>query len=287
MWAWRILVLAGLTGVAQPPDWAKRPLFPVDSTTEHRAEFRTLVETRCESFDGRRRYDAVTFGHFLSPKSEDAVVGTSGCEPHSLLFGGSFLLTKREGKWVSLGYHSGVITNQCHKLSTGSGVDFLLCSHVLGAQGSVSRVLRAYDFRTPKRPRILISLAVWNEMRAHDVDAFPVAEQGVIESVSSDDLDGDGLSDISIVARAGRVERTAAERQRFIESRATWAPPLRVPVPGAVGPTRSNTAQRNGRARLPPAVASAADRFTQRHRAYSSLHRHHAAKLSQCDPPYC
>lgn len=70
---------------------------------------------------------------------------------HFFLFGGSFLLTKREGKWVSLGYHAGMITNECHKLTTGSGVDLLFCSHVLGAQGSVSRVLRAYDFRTAIR----------------------------------------------------------------------------------------------------------------------------------------
>lgn len=228
MGAWRIFFVAGLICAAQPADWAERPLFPVDSTTEHRAEFRTLVETPCESTNDRRRFDTVTFGHFLGSKSEDAVVNTFGCEPHSLLFGGSFLLTKREGKWVSLGYHPGMITNQCHILPTGSGVDFLLCSHVLGMQGSVSRVLRAYDFRTPKRPRILFSLAVWNEMRAHDVDAFPVAEQGVIESVDFDDLDGDGVADVSIVARTGRVKRTVAERRRFIASRATWAPPLRV-----------------------------------------------------------
>lgn len=229
MGAWRIFFAAGLICAAQPADWAERPLFPVDSTTEHRAEFRTLVETRCESSDDRRRLNAINLGHFLGPKSEDAVVSTFGCQPHSLLFGGSFLLTKREGKWVSLGYHPGMITNQCHKLPTGSGFEFLLCSHVLGMQGSVSRVLSAYDFRTPKRPRILFSLAVWNEMRAHDVDAFPVAEQGVIESVGFDDLDGDGLSDVSIVARTGRVARTVAERQRFIDSRGTWAPPLRVP----------------------------------------------------------
>ncbi len=229
MGAWRILFMAGLICSAQPPDWTARPLFPLDSSTEHRAEFRALVETPCVYVPDRRRFDTVTFGHFLSPKSEDAVVSTFGCEPHSLLFGGSFLLTKREGKWASLGYHAGMITNQCHKLATGSGVDFLLCSHVMGMQGSVSRVLRAYDFRTPKRPRILFSLAVWNEMRAHDVDAFPVAEQGVIDSVSFDDLDGNGLADVSIVARTGRVERTAAERQRFIDSRGTWAPPLRVP----------------------------------------------------------
>ena len=133
MGAWRILFVAGLICAAQPADWAERPLFPLDSTTEHRAEFQALVETRCESSDDRRRFNAINFGQFLGPKSEDAVVSTFGCEPHSLLFGGSFLLTKREGKWVSLGYHPGVITNQCHKLPTASGVDFLLCSHVLGA----------------------------------------------------------------------------------------------------------------------------------------------------------
>ena len=33
----------------------------------------------------------VTFGHFLSAESEDAVVSMWGCEPHSLLFGGSYV----------------------------------------------------------------------------------------------------------------------------------------------------------------------------------------------------
>lgn len=225
MGAWRVLFVAGLICAAQPADWANRPLFLVDSTRRHQAELQPLVETRCESSADRRRLNAINFGHFLGPKSEDAVVTTLGCEPHSLLFGGSFLLTKREGEWVSLGYHPGVITNHCHKLPTGSGVDFLLCSHVLGGQGSVSRVLRAYDFRTPKRPRVLFSLAVWNEIR--NGDAFPVAAQGVIESVRFDDLDGDGLADISFLTR---IERTNAELQRVIDSHGAWATPLRVPA---------------------------------------------------------
>jgi hypothetical protein len=81
----------------------------------------------------------------------------------------------------------------------------------------------------PKRPRVLFSLAVWNEMRAHDVDAFPNPAQGVMESVDFADLDGDGVGDLSIVARAGKIQRSEAEARRFKESGATWAPALRVP----------------------------------------------------------
>jgi len=37
----------------------------------------------------------VTFGHFLSASSDDAVISTDGCEPHSNNFGASLLLTRR------------------------------------------------------------------------------------------------------------------------------------------------------------------------------------------------
>ena len=227
MRAWVLAVLAGFACWAQPADWAYRPLFSRDAAEG--AEFRPLVETYCSEFHDRRKLRSVTFGHFLGPKSEDAVVSTSGCEPHTLLFGGSYVLTKREGKWVSLGYHAGMITEECHKLETGSGLEFLFCSHVMGAQGSISRVLRAYDFRTPKRPRVLFSLAVWNQMRAQDVDAFPVPSQGMIKSVDFADLDGDGVGDVSIMARLGTIERSDGEARRFKESGGRWVPALRVP----------------------------------------------------------
>ena len=63
--------------------------------------------------------EAVTLGRFLSPTSEDAVLWMTGCEPHSLNFGGTILLTKRSNRWSMLWYKAGVQTARCHKAATG------------------------------------------------------------------------------------------------------------------------------------------------------------------------
>src|ERR1700683_4732320 len=47
---------------------------------------------------------AVTFGHFRSPNSDDAVVSTEGCESHASVRGGSYLATQTGGKWRILWY---------------------------------------------------------------------------------------------------------------------------------------------------------------------------------------
>src|SRR5690348_8335969 len=53
---------------------------------------------------------AVSFGHFTSPGSDDALLSMLGCESHARYFGGSFLLTRRGGKWHLRGYHPRLIT---------------------------------------------------------------------------------------------------------------------------------------------------------------------------------
>jgi hypothetical protein len=42
---------------------------------------------------------AIFLGHFLSPSSQDALVGGFGCESHADGVGGSFLFTRRGFSW--------------------------------------------------------------------------------------------------------------------------------------------------------------------------------------------
>jgi hypothetical protein len=91
----------------------------------------------------------VTFGHFLSVESEDAVVSVWGCEPHSQLFGGSYVMQRRDGTWRVVSYKPGLRTTVCHKVSRSGGRDLLLCYLDDGGQGYFMRTLYLTDLRAP------------------------------------------------------------------------------------------------------------------------------------------
>lgn len=94
--------------------------------------------------------EAVTFGRFLSPTSEDAVLWMTGCEPHSLNFGGTILLTKSSKRWSMLWYKAGVQTARCHKAATHNEREILVCIGTAGGQGNLSTDLYALDLTNPK-----------------------------------------------------------------------------------------------------------------------------------------
>ena len=71
--------------------------------------------------------DAVYYGHFLSPTSEDALLSESGCETHQELFGGAVLLTKRSRLWKMVWYRPGVLTEKCHKVALRDRRETLVC----------------------------------------------------------------------------------------------------------------------------------------------------------------
>src|SRR5579863_1230628 len=50
---------------------------------------------------------AIFLGHFLSPYSEDALIGGLGCASHADSFGGSFLFTKDRSRWRKVRYEAG------------------------------------------------------------------------------------------------------------------------------------------------------------------------------------
>ncbi len=233
-----VFLLVAFKGWSQPADWFEQPIFPSAASDLNNVDVRLLLQTACAGKvyfgGGRDRKEngcltcppgsgdpdylggvalrSVTFGHFVSGASEDAVLGVAGCEPHSHHWGGSFLLTKQAGIWRLQGYQNSLITEQCHKLSTVSGRELLLCSYYFGGQGSMSRSLYLLDFAVPGKPVVKPLLTVWNDMRACRTPAVnkPVL-QSVIESVRFPDLNGDHVPDVSILARTGKVQRSDAE----------------------------------------------------------------------------
>lgn len=56
---------------------------------------------------------AIIYGHFLSSSSEDAVVSGWSAETHPSLWGGTLLLTRRNGDWTPVWYKSAIITHSC------------------------------------------------------------------------------------------------------------------------------------------------------------------------------
>jgi hypothetical protein len=94
--------------------------------------------------------ESVTFGHFLSPASDDAVLWMTGCEPHSENFGGAVLLTTNSGTWSMLWYRPGVQVKRCHKLPLSNGREILVCIGTFGGQGNNFTNIYVEDLLNPK-----------------------------------------------------------------------------------------------------------------------------------------
>jgi hypothetical protein len=92
----------------------------------------------------------VTMGHFLSPTNDDAALSVSGCEPHSMNFGGTVLLTRRSGRWSMLWYKAGVDTSRCHKVSLQDHREILVCTGEYGGQGNIWTALYVEDLSSPE-----------------------------------------------------------------------------------------------------------------------------------------
>jgi hypothetical protein len=92
---------------------------------------------------------AVVYGHFLSATSEDAVVSGWSAETHPLLWGGTLLLTKRNGGWAPVWYKNSVITHSCEKVMTPGKRELLVCEDRDGGMGHILHYVYNVDLRKP------------------------------------------------------------------------------------------------------------------------------------------
>jgi len=77
--------------------------------------------------DQRWGLRSITFGHFVSAGSEDALISGFGCESHADGDSGSFLLSK-DGSWRKVRYLQGMNAFHCKKLTGSDSRDCLVCA---------------------------------------------------------------------------------------------------------------------------------------------------------------
>jgi len=99
--------------------------------------------------DARFHPQGVVFGHFLGPKSEDADVSGFSSEGHPSRWGGTLLLSRRDGKWVPQWYKSALITHSCQKVTLPDGREILLCEDEDGGMGHELHYLYSVDLAHP------------------------------------------------------------------------------------------------------------------------------------------
>lgn len=97
-------------------------------------------------------FRGVHYGHFLSPNSDDAALNGWGGEGHPDFFGGTLLLTKKDGEWRPVWYKSGIISRYCRKLTLGSGRQILICEEQDAGMGHSYHVVYALDLTSPTDP---------------------------------------------------------------------------------------------------------------------------------------
>jgi hypothetical protein len=117
-----------------PSDAAKVPPAQVQGFLEmicpgHASATGCLVCPEETPFSGSPSWDlqTITFGHFLRPTSEDALVFGTGCEPHVNGFSGAYLFTKERSSWRRVWYRAGENASDCKKLTGSDGRDLLVC----------------------------------------------------------------------------------------------------------------------------------------------------------------
>jgi hypothetical protein len=99
---------------------------------------------------GQLAATAIHYGHFTSLDADQALVATTGCEPHSANWGGSMLFTSHQGKWRFDRYLQGAITDNCAALQRTDGRTILVCSRDEGHQSVLTRFLYTTDLLRPK-----------------------------------------------------------------------------------------------------------------------------------------
>jgi hypothetical protein len=146
--------------------------------------------------------ESVIYGSFTRAGVREAVASFSGCEPHSHNFGGSILLEKAPSGWQVESYHPAFISDQCFKYPLKSGRDILLCEGETGGQGEMDTWLFTYDYARPERHQAKTLVSTIDTV-SHCLPGDQFV--GSIERVQLRDLNHDGMPDLMVSVKAGKV----------------------------------------------------------------------------------
>ena len=112
------------------------------STGDLGAEFSDIVDNRFYPV-------AVMYGKFLGSGSEDAVVSGWSAETRPSLWGGTLLLSTRNGHWTPVWYKSAIITHSCQKVTTPGSREMLVCEDRDRGMGHKLHYVYAVDLLKP------------------------------------------------------------------------------------------------------------------------------------------
>jgi len=169
-------------------------------------------------------FDSISRGHFLRPDSDDILVGTGGCEPHANNFGGSVLLTNKNGQLQKVWYQGGLISNHCRKVALRGGRDILLCEDTWSGQGEEDLNIYSVDLTAPEDKRMNTLLRASDTLRA--CYAGGQMRRAYVERVELPDLDNDGLPDLRVTVQLGFTAKiTQRQFERFCAGPNPKGPP--------------------------------------------------------------
>jgi len=131
-----------LAGFCQTPVHAVQGVGPSCTTRRLGSGFSDIVDRTFHS-------KGIIFGHFLAPDSDDAAVSGSSAEGHADRWGGSLLLSRRDGAWVPVWYRSSLIIDSCEKVALPDRREVLLCEDEDSGMGHALHYLYAVDFERP------------------------------------------------------------------------------------------------------------------------------------------
>ncbi len=181
------------------------------------------LPSKAETAGERVRWGAerVTFGHFLSPTSDDAAI--SGLNPSNDpddLEGGTLLATRKAGKWKTVWYKNGVITSHCSRVTLEDRRQILVCEETKKERTHEYHFLYTVDFLKPAsawRSAFFVADSFHNQyagtqvQRIHGVTIQQPAPGNLLIQVSAIH----GSSDEEFQRGAGEIRRVA----RYPETR--------------------------------------------------------------------
>jgi len=151
----------------------------------------------------------ITFGHFLGPASEDALVSGTGCEPHSNGMSGAYLFTRERFAWRKVWYGAGENASDCKKLSGSDGRDVLICEGQDMHQGVGDSFLYLLDpgqDRSKRADNILdIFFGLDDSLGSCTQLPDGTVLRGAIESVAFSPASAPNTMRITVTARLGKA----------------------------------------------------------------------------------
>jgi hypothetical protein len=145
-------------------------------------------------------FTSVVYGSFTKPGIREALVDLSGCQPHSDNYGGSVLLRQNNNGWFRVRYERGFRSNNCLKLKTNSGRNFVVCKGNYDNYGLGYEWIELVKFNIDK----ITHTSILNVDSRWGSSCRPPYYEVEIKNFTLRDINQDKLPDLIVTVRAAK-----------------------------------------------------------------------------------